>query len=167
MDAVFGAPENNEGEVHVSVRNGNGRPMFKQLNGVVIQEVTNDTISFKLQQEMNCYDDDIVAAANVNSEAWFGRKVQEKTLEKAYTSSVEEDVLTTTIMKDKLRIYDTEKNIVDVDSLTEGTICNVVVELNRIWFVKRNFGPEWFTVQVKVVKPPETDPYDGYLFQDE
>ena len=70
-------------------------------------------------------------------------------------------------MKDKLRIYDTEKNIVDVDSLTEGTICNVVVELNRIWFVKRNFGPEWFTVQVKVVKPPETDPYDGYLFQDE
>jgi hypothetical protein len=43
----------------------------------------------------------------------------------------------------------------------------VIVQLRYIWFVKRNFGPEWFSVQLKTVEPPEKDPYEEYLFQDE
>lgn len=171
MDAVFGSPENNGGEVHVSVRNANGgKPMFKQLNGITVSDVSEDSITFALQEPgvIGEFDDRIVSSANENSQEWFGRNVKEATLKKAYQSAVDEDGLfSTTIMKDKLRIYDCDKNRVEVDTLVPGTVCNVVVELNRIWFVKRNFGPEWFTVQVKIVKPPETDPYDDYLFQDE
>ena len=169
MEALFGPPEKHDGEVHVSIRNANGKPMFKQLNGVTVSDVSDDTVTFSLQDHdlLAAFDDGIVSSAKDNSQEWFGRNVQEATLKKAYQTAVDEGSLSTTIMKEKLRIYDCDKNRVEVDALVPGTVCNVVVELNRIWFVKRNFGPEWFTVQIKIVKPPETDPYDDYLFQDE
>jgi len=57
--------------------------------------------------------------------------------------------------------------VVDVNTIAPGTVCSVVVELKRIWFDKRNYGPDWFSVQVRLSKPVEKDHYEDYLFQDE
>ena len=168
MDAQFGTPENVDNEIHVSVSRGDGRPMFKQFNNITIEDITDDGIMFNLQDnDISCYDHDILAAAKTNKQEWFGRDLADSTLDKRYSSAVKNNIFTTTTLKDKFRCYDHEKNVVDLDSVKPGTACSVIVELKRIWFDKRNFGPDWMNVQVKLDKPPEKDPYDDYLFQDE
>lgn len=168
MDAQFGTPETVDGEIRIPVSTAVGRPMFKQFNNVSIEDVTDDSIVFNLQDvDVSSYDQDLLAAAKTHKQEWFGRELADKTIDKAYTSPVDGTNFTTTILKDKFRCYDHEKNLVDIENIEQGARCSVVVELKRLWFVKRNFGPEWFSVQVRMDKPPEKDPYDDYLFQEE
>jgi|TARA_R110000851_G_scaffold219496_1_gene372260 hypothetical protein len=172
MDLQFADIEDVGDEKRVYVKSGENKPMFKQFNNVRVEEVTEDSVVFNLQgNDISSYDDDIRASAQANSKEWFGRDVSEKTISKAYTSPVKNDVFETQVLKtvdgvNRVRVFDHEKNNVDFQNLTEGTICDVVVQLRYIWFVKRNFGPEWISVQLKTVKPPEKDPYEDYLFQD-
>lgn len=173
MDLQFTAIEDVGDEKRVYVKSGDGKPVFKQFNNVRVEEITDDSIVFNLQDnDISSYDDDMKAAAQENSKEWFGREVAEKTITKAYTSPVKNELFETQILKsgeglNRVRVFDHEKNQVEFQDLKEGTICNVIVQLRYIWFVKRNFGPEWFSVQLKTIKPPEKDPYEGYLFQDE
>jgi len=173
MDAHFDTITDVGDEKRVYVRNPQGKPLFKQFNNVRVEEIGDDSIVFNLQDnDISSYDDDLKAAAQAQAKEWFGREVSEKTITKAYTSPVKNGLFETQTLKSedgsvRVRVFDHEKNPVEFHALTEGTICNVVVQLNYIWFVKRNFGPEWFSVQVKTAKPPEKDPYEDYLFQDE
>ena len=173
MDAHFDTICDVGDEKRVYVRSAEGKPLFKQFNNVRVEEITDDSIVFNLQDnDISSYDADLMAAAQANSKEWFGREVSEKIVAKAYTSPVKDGLVETQILKTddgttRVRVFDHERNPVDFQDLSVGTICNVVVQLKYIWFVKRNFGPEWFSVQVKTAKPPEKDPYEDYLFQDE
>lgn len=167
MDISFGEIVKNDNEVFVPVQRGDGKPMFKQFNGVVVESVEDDTITFNLQgRDISSYDEDLIAAGKENRKEWWGRELADKTIEKAYSSPVDEGVLTT-LRHPKLRCFDSERQQVEIDSLKPGNRCDVVVELNKLWFLKRSFGPDWFSVQIKIHPEPETDPYDDYLFQDE
>ena len=168
MDAQFDAPQTNDGEIHVRVSRDDGRPMFKQFNNVKIEEITEDSLVINVQDnDLSSYDQDLLAAAKTNKQEWFGRELADSTLEKRYSSALEGELFSTNILKGKFRCYDHEKNVVPVEELKPGMLCSVVVELKRIWFDKRNYGPDWFSVQVKLNKPPEKDHYEDYLFQDE
>lgn len=173
MDVQFTTIEDVGDEKRVYAMTGENKPVFKQFNNVRVEEITDDSIIFNLQDnDVSSYDDDMKAAAQENSKEWFGREVAERTIAKAYTSPVKNGLFETQLLKtgegvNRVRVFDHEKNQVEFQDLTEGTICNVVVQLKYIWFVKRNFGPEWFSVQLKTAKPPEKDPYEDYLFQDE
>ena len=173
MDLQFTTIENVDDEKRVYTMSGENRPVFKQFNNVRVEEITDDSLVFNLQDnDVSSYDDDMKAAAQENSKEWFGREVSEKTITKAYTSPVKNGLFETQFLKsgeglNRVKVFDHEKNQVDFQDLKEGTICNVVVQLKYIWFVKRNFGPEWFSVQLKTAKPPDKDPYEDYLFQDE
>jgi len=168
MDARFGSPITTDGEIHVSVSNGDGRPLFKQFNNVKIEEITDETIILNLQDnDVRSYDQDLIAAAKENKQEWFGRDLVDSTLEKRYSAAQDGNSFSTNILKEKFRCYDHEKNVVDVNTIAPGTVCSVVVELKRIWFDKRNYGPDWFSVQVRLSKPAEKDHYEDYLFQDE
>ncbi len=167
MDLSFGDICKNDNDISVRIHRGDGKPMFKQFNNVKIDSVSDEAIVLNLQdRDISSYDDDLIGAAKENRKAWFGREVADKTIEKSYQSPVEDGIFTTT-RHEKLRCFDHEKNQVDADSLTEGMRCDVVVELSSLWFIKRNFGPDWLSVQIKLHAPPATDPYDDYLFQDE
>lgn len=167
MDASFGEIVKTDNDVTVPIYRGDGKPLFKQFNGVVIESVDNDSITFNLQdKDISSYDSYLLTAAKDNRKAWWGREVSDKVIEKAYQSSVDEGVLTTS-RHSRLRCYDLEKAQVDVDSLKAGTRCDIVVQVNNLWFTKRNFGPDWYSVQIKVHPEPEKDPYDDYLFQDD
>ena len=173
MDVQFTAIEDVGDEKRVYVKSGDGKPMFKQFNNVKIEEITDDSIVFNLQDtDISSYDNDMMASAQENSKEWFGREVSAKTIEKAYTSPVKNGLFETKLLKteegiNRVKVFDHEKNQLEFQELKEGTICNVVVQIRYIWFVKRNFGPEWFSVQLKTVELPDKDPYEEYLFQDE
>lgn len=168
MDASFAPPQTTDGEIHVQVSCGDGRPMFKQFNNVKIEEITGDSLVLNVQDnDLGSYDHDILASAKENRQEWFGRELADSTLEKRYSSALEGDLFSTNILKGKFRCYDHEKNVVPVEDLKPGMVCSVVVELRRIWFDKRNYGPDWFGVQVRLAPPPAKDHYEDYLFQDE
>ena len=178
MDVVFGEVTKTEsGEVFVPVHQGDGRPMFKQLNGVVVEDICGDQITFNLQGvDMSSYDDDLLGAAKENRKAWFGREVKDTVLEKSYRPACADGRLVTTTIKDadgnnRVKCFNSDKEPCEFDSIVEGTVCSVVIELKRISMFKKTFEPEWFSVQVRTNPPPpppdQPDPYDGYLFQDE
>jgi hypothetical protein len=168
MDIVFGEPQKKDGEVWVSTRQGSGRPTFKQINGVKISELHEDTVVFNLQEnDISSYDDDIRAAAKVNKQEWFGRDVSDRVLEKAYNTPTKDGQFTTQVSSRGVKSFSADKTSVPVGDLTEGLVCDIVVELQHLWFIKRGFGPEWSIVQIKLRPEPEPDPYDSYLFQED
>jgi hypothetical protein len=66
--------------------------------------------------------------------------------------------------KNPLTYYDSNKTLKDSSLLENGTICDVLLEMVGVWFLKKTFGVQWRIIQVrdtKSVKVPE------YLFQDE
>lgn len=167
MDISFGELNKSDTGVTVPIYRGDGKPMFKQFNGVVIESVDDENIVLNLQdKDISSYDEDLLAAAKENRVAWWGREVSDRVIEKAYQSSVDETTLTTG-RHSRLRCFDVSKAQVDVDSLKAGTRCDVVVQLGNLWFTKRNFGSDWYSVQIKIHPEPEKDPYDEYLFQDD
>ena len=177
MELVFGSKAEVGGEVWIPISTGDNKPVFKQFNNVIIDEVNSDTIRFNLQDKtLDSYDEDLKMAAKENKIDWFGRDVSDRVIDNAYRSPAFEGTLTTVPLRsggddDEVRVkcFDHDKNAIEFGDLKEGTECSVVVELKRLWFVKRNFGPEWYSIQIKTHKVPEPDhdPYDGYLFQDD
>tara|TARA_R110002074_G_scaffold45617_2_gene117797 strand:+ start:213 stop:746 length:534 start_codon:yes stop_codon:yes gene_type:complete len=176
MDIVFGVKEEVDGEVWIPISTGDNKPVFKQFNNVVIDEVNSDTIRFNLQgKTLESYDEDLKSAAKENKIDWFGRDVSDKVIDNAYRSPAFEGTLQTVPLRSgddnevRVKCFDNDKKAIEFGDLKEGTVCSVVVELKRLWFVKRNFGPEWYSIQIKIhkVPVPKSDPYDGYLFQDD
>jgi hypothetical protein len=61
--------------------------------------------------------------------------------------------------------FDSQKNPVDLQAVSSGTICDAVLELSGLWFLKKSFSPIWRIVQVRtraVAKPVQS-----YLFADD
>lgn len=168
MDIVFGEPQKKDGEVWVSTHQGSGRPLFKQFNGVKISELHEDTMVFNLQEnDISSYDEELRAAARDHKQEWFGRDVSDRVLDKAYTPPTRDGHFTTQVSSRGVKCFDVNKAGVPLSDLAEGMVCDIVVELQHLWFIKRGFGPEWAIVQVKVHPEPEPDPYDSYLFQED
>ena len=113
----------------------------------------------------------IIQAAKDNSELWFERKVADKTIEAAFTKVIatEHDMSETwkNIMNVTRaagsKVY-VNKQSVDASIITEGSICDVVLEFCGVTFGKKNYGPSWRLVQTRV-RQPRKKAYDDYLFQ--
>ena len=161
---LFGTPETHDGELRVAVTHDDGKPVFSQFDNVTVTAVTEESITFDTgDTPLDQYDGTIAAAAVENSKTWFGRKVQATTIDKAYQPSTGGSLQCLRVENTKVWNTDREDAQVEV-----GQRCDVVVDLNRLWFVKRHFGAEWIVAQIRVhpPQPQETaDPYGEYLFQ--
>ena len=60
--------------------------------------------------------------------------------------------------------YDSNKTLKDSSFLENGTMCDVLIEMVGVWFLKKTFGIQWRIVQVRDTKPVKVP---VYLFQDE
>lgn len=143
-------------------------PKLVQLNSVKIVSVSQDTITLALgdeaQQAISAIDASNLEAAKVNSESWFSRVVQDKTLEAAYGKSFTDGVMNVT--KPVIyRVY-RGKEITD-DQPVEGDVCDVVVEFGGISFTKKTFGPVWKILQTRLKVLPKKKYHEEYLFQDD
>jgi hypothetical protein len=150
-----------DGRYFVKISSKDGGRVLKQLNNVEVQ----DAHCFKVSCDLKEYDDQIISQAEVCSEEWFGKKVDLESLKKAFDSSVTANILESPPVPKKTKVFDCERKEVTLDVLTNGTRCDVIVELSGIWFLKKSFGPVWRLVQARL-KKESTFPHK-YIFEDE
>ena len=157
-----------DGRFFARASNETGTKIVVQLNGSTI--INSDEITLQLSsaglQKVKTIDTNVLQDAKVHSVSWFGREIQQKTLDTAYNHSVTSDncMNVTKSTKNPLTYYDCNKTLKDSSLLENGTVCDVLLEMVGVWFLKKTFGVQWRIVQVrdtKMVKVPE------YLFQDE
>lgn len=132
--------------------------VHKQINNAEVQEAH----CFKVHVSLDEYDSEILKRAEISSEEWFGRKIEN--LKGAFDSSVTSGILEAPLTK-KTKVYDAQKNEVDASVLVPGIRCDIIVELIGLWFIKKSFGPVWRVIQARLKK--ETSIPQVYMFQDE
>lgn len=165
-----------DGRYYLKVQTDEGNRCMIQLNNSTLltkfSESDEVTISLSSKgidklQDMN---DHNLQAAKENSKEWFGKELQEKTLSSAYTPNVKGDSMNTgkaTVKKQIVtKCFDHDKNPIDLDTLDEGVMCDVMVEFSGLWFMKKTFGPIWRIAQIRLKAPPKKNYPDEYLFDD-
>ncbi len=97
---------------------------------------------------------------------WFNRVVPEKTIEAGFTGVVAKGdshgVMNVSRAKGS-KVY-MNKQVVDDSAITEGSMCDVVLEFLGVSFGKKTYSPVWQLVQTRV-RVPKKKAYDEYLFQ--
>lgn len=150
-----------DGRYFVKITNKDGSRVLKQLNNVEVQDPAN---CFRVGNNCEEFDTQIISQAEVCSEEWFGRKIELEQLKKAFDSSVSANILEAPPVK-RTKVFDCEKNEVSLETLVPGTRCDIIVELSGIWFLKKSFGPVWRLVQARL-KKESTFP-QKYIFVDD
>jgi hypothetical protein len=157
-----------DGRYFVKTKNDEGQRVFVQLNKVKLLTpfAEGDDVTIQTDYDFTDHDNLILAAAKDNSTAWFGREVQQKTIDAAYQRSV----MNQSMNVDKfsgIRVYDASKELLDPNSLEADTVCDCVIELVGVWFMKKTFGCHWRVVQVRKKKELKPNVYSTYLFTDD
>jgi len=151
--------KNDEGLYVVRAYTDEKKKCFVQVKGKATHD--DGEISFILDDvsKVQTIDDENIQAAKRNAEEWFGKKVGDATLERAYTKSLLDTQVTTDVIK-ATKIFNAEKTVIDVGDLAASSECTGLIEFAGLWFAKKAFGPVWNVVQVKVhpVAEPESEP---------
>ena len=160
--------KNNDGLYFVKAYTDDKKKIFLQVKGDAKHD--DGEVHFRLADDaskIQAIDDENIEAAKLNAMEWFGKKVGDATLERAYTKSLSDSQVTTDVIK-ATKIFDSGKQIVEVDTLGEWAGCTGLVEFAGLWFAKKAFGPTWNIVQVRVHDDPILDTYpEEYAFVDE
>jgi len=160
-----------DGLYFVKALNDTKRKCLVQLNKVNVVDVSGDMI-FDLASETNVQkiaeiDALNLAAAHENCEAWFGKQLNEKMIEGAYTPSAANGQITGECIE-VTRAFNAQQEPVDLEQIQPGKTCDIIVEFSGIWFAKKSFGSSWNVVQVRVHPDPILDTYpEGYAFVDD
>jgi hypothetical protein len=149
----------------------------KQLNKVTLTgEPTPKSVVFGLASEQIEYfkdiDSQILTQAKASKQEWFGKDLSDETIQQAYQDSDTDGSLNAALVTVKGEVqtvvYDDQKNKKEVGDLKDGSMCDIIVELSGLWFLKKSFGPIWRVIQArlrtdkKAVAVPQE-----YLFEDD
>jgi hypothetical protein len=168
---IYNAPAKGEdGLYFVKALNDDKRKSLIQLNKVKVTDVSGEVV-MDLGSEVNTQKIETIDAANLeaaleNCESWFGKKVSDGVIKGAYTSSLDAGSMTCDRI-DATRVFNTQQEPIDFDTVQPDKTCDVILEFAGIWFAKKAFGPTWNVVQVRVHDDPEPiiDTYpEGYAF---
>lgn len=169
---LYNSPvKGDDGLYFVKALSDSKRKCLVQLNKVKIADVSGDIV-MELGSESNIdkikvIDTENLGAAVENAESWFGKKLSEKVVEGAYTSSVVDGQITGERIE-IMKVFNAEQEEVDVENIQPGKTCDVILEFAGIWFAKKSFGSSWNVVQVRVHPDPILDTYpEGYAFVDD
>ena len=159
--------KNDDGLYVVKAYTDERKKYFVQVKGKATHD--DGEVSFTLDDvsKIQNIDDGNIEAAKLNAKEWFGKQVNDLTLERSYTRSLVDTQVTTDVIK-ATKVFDATKQVVAVDTLTPGSECTGLIEFAGLWFAKKSFGPIWNIVQVKVHDDPIIDTYpEEYAFVDE
>lgn len=165
--------KNDDGLRFVKARGDNKRKVLLQLNGVKVVDVSDEEVVFDLVSEtaaekVSAIDAQNVDAALEHSAEWFGKELPESVVRGAYTPSATADLLIECERIGATKIFDSQQQAVDIDSLQKDRTCDVILEFSGIWFAKKNFAATWNLVQVRLHPEPVLDTYpDEYAFVDQ
>ena len=147
-----------------------------QVNGLILQDNLNSkSVSFQVPNDIldlfSSIDRDILERAKTSKVEWFGKELSDETISSAFQESVTDGTIGTSLVTVKGQVittaYDTQKNPIDLQAVTEGTKCDCVLELSGLWFLKKSFGPVWRVVQVRVRGTPKVTKLIEYMFTDD
>ena len=169
---LYNAPAKGEdGLYFVKTLTDSKRKCLVQLNKVSIADISGDVV-MNLNSEMNtgkirAIDEQNLSAAVENAETWFGKKLSDAVVEGAYTSSIADGQITGERI-DVTKVFNSEQENVDIDTIQPGKTCDVILEFAGLWFAKKSFGPSWNIVQIRVHPDPILDTYpEEYAFVDD
>jgi hypothetical protein len=169
---LYNAPaKGDDGLYFVKALNDSKRKCLVQLNKVKMADVTGDIV-MELGSEDNvakiqAIDTENLSAAVDNAETWFGKKLSDKVVEGAYTSSIADGQITGERIE-VTKVFNSEQEEVDFETVQPGKTCDVILEFAGLWFAKKSFGSSWNVVQVRVHPDPIIDTYpEGYAFVDD
>ncbi len=169
---LYNAPaKGDDGLYFVKALSDSKRKCLIQLNGVKILDSSGD-IAINLESEKNIAKIQAIDTANLgaaveNAETWFGKKLSEKVVEGAYTSSIADGQLTGERIE-VMKIFNVEQEVVDFENVHPEKSCDVILEFAGLWFAKKSFGSSWNVVQVRVHPDPILDTYpEEYAFVDD
>jgi len=159
--------------VNVTGDSSSGR-VLKQLNNVTLNTpfAEGDTVTISLPSaavsQIKEVDLEILRGAEINSTTWFQKELKSQTLDAAFTKSLSDTCMNISKMKNQdVKAYSSNKEIVDPTTFMSDTVCDVVIELVGIWFMKKTFGTGWRLVQMREKFLPKPKWNEQYLFQDE
>ena len=175
---IYGPPKKlPDGRYYLKIEKEDGGRVMHQMNSSKIvtrfDESEDNTIELSSAgvDRISAIDAEIITAAKENCQAWFGKQLAPQTLETAYTKSVKGVIMNVSkaTVKNQVvtKVYSSTKECISSSELAEGVVCDVILELSGIWFMKKTFGPIWRIAQVKMSAPPKKLYLDEYLFQDE
>ena len=169
---LYNAPaKGDDGLYFVKALNDTKRKCLVQLNGVKVADVSGDMVlDLATEDNLNkigAIDTLNLEAAQENWETWFGKQLTEKVIQGAYTPSVADGQITGECIE-ATKVFNTQQEQVDLESIQPGKVCDVILEFAGLWFAKKSFGSSWNIVQVRVHPDPILDTYpEEYAFVDE
>jgi hypothetical protein len=169
---LYNAPaKGDDGLYFVKALNDSKRKCLVQLNGVKMADVSGDIVmdlgSDANVSKIQAIDNGNLGAAVENAETWFGKKLSDKVVEGAYTSSIADGQVTGERIE-VTKVFNSEQEEVDFETVQPGKTCDVILEFAGLWFAKKSFGSSWNVVQVRVHPDPILDTYpEGFAFVDD
>jgi hypothetical protein len=175
---LYGTPKQvADGRYYVKVTKDDEKsPVFLQLNNVTICNSPSESDTVFLEpsdvSKVVSVDSTNLEMAKERSVEWFTKELNHKTLEAAYQGSIgaDGDLKTQKLSRGGAIItkaFSADKTQTDLDGITTGTKCNVIVEFSGLIFTKKSFSPMWKLVQVRVCPGPRKKYTDDYLFDDQ
>ena len=153
-----------------------GTDNFVQINNVKLVS-TADDFEFVIENPSKCnaIDDMVLDVAKQNSVDWFKKELSDKTLCGMLIKSVNDDGTFSASKavidgEVKTRIFNMEREPVDISELMIDSTCDVILEYTGVAFAKKNFQVDWRVAQIRVHPPPppsKPEYPDQYMFQDE
>lgn len=127
--------------------------------------------------KMRALDEVLLDAAVENSKEWFGKKMSRDICAEFYRRLVKDSATPgqyPPVTKFKVQLsngepaamfFDEERKPTTLEHFVKGSTCRCIIEVDRIWFVNKNFGVTWRLLQAACVSRPRR--LDAFAFQDE
>jgi len=158
--------KNDDGLYIVKAFTDDKRKYLVPLDGIM--NADSDELVFTIEDETMFQEVDTlnIAAAKENSETWFGKKLSDDTLERAYTKTIVSSQVTADIIA-ATKAYDYNKHPIELSTIENQTKVKALLEFAGLWFAKKAYGPIWNVVQVRDMTEPDPEPEPEPEFQDE
>lgn len=175
---IFGKPKKlPDGRYYLKVSKDDESRVMYQLNKTKLVTKFDDSENVTLDLTdtavalISKVDEEILAAAKANCLDWFGKTLADKTLETAFSKSVNGNVMNVgkATLKGQVltKVFDPVTKVSVESSVLEADVqCDVMLEFSGVWFMKKTFGAIWRIAQARILAPPKKLYPDEYLFQD-
>lgn len=125
---------------------------------------------------MRALDEVLMSAAVTESKEWFGKKMSREIVAEFFRKLVKDpsNPKYAPVMKVKVPLangepaalfFDEQRRPTTIDYLVKGCTVKLLMEIDRVWFVNKNFGVTWRLLQAAVISRPER--LDSYSFLDD
>ena len=163
---MFTAPiRTNDGRYIVRFYGEDKKPVFKQVNRATISSVEDTSCILNIDDTsvFDGVDETFVAALKENGKQWLGKELSDKVIESAYQAGVTDNEITVPFVFSKgnlmTKFFSHDRTPIEMTDLEDGAVCDVILEVSGIWFLKKTFGPIWRLVQLKQSRPPSKPRY--------